>query len=220
MKMRVLAVALLMAAIAPLAAASELPRYVEGQTFIFDNGRVERVHDVSGERVVWAARTGRTYVRDANIVVPILQWTYRGQQGRRVITGSPAALWPLRAGASAQFSAINFTQDARQRTRRSLHLWTCSVRPMQRLEVPAGVFDAFPITCDRFSPNSMRIVERLTWHYAPDVGHYIRREARDMIDGVSETYTLYAALPPRAANPARIEALAREALERGRERAP
>ncbi|MBK8543607.1 MAG: hypothetical protein IPL62_08550 [Caulobacteraceae bacterium] len=60
----------------------------------------------------------------------------------------------------------------------------------------------------------MRIVERLTWHYAPDVGHYIRREARDMLDGVGEIYSLYAALPPRAANPARVETLAREAIER------
>ena len=196
------------------ASAAEMPRYVPGQAFIYDNGRVERVHDVANERVVWAARTGRTYVRDANIIVPILEWTYRGQRGRRVISGQPSNLWPLRAGARTQFSAINFTLDTRERTRRSLHLWTCNVRAIQRIEVPAGAFDAFPIVCDRYSPNSMRIVERLTWHFAPDVGHYIRREARDMLDGVGEVYSLYAALPPRAANPVRIEALAREAIER------
>lgn len=206
----------LIAAIAPTTNATEIPSYVAGQTFIYDNGRVERVDSVSGSRVVWAARTGRTYVRDANIVVPILEWTYRGQRGRRIISGDPEALWPLRPGARVQFSAINFTQDSRDRTRRSLHLWTCTVRGAQRVEVPAGVFDAFPIVCDRYSANSMRVVERLTWYYAPDVGHYIRREARDMLDGVGEVYSLYAQLPPRAANPTRIETLAREAIEQRR----
>jgi hypothetical protein len=210
----ILAAVMLQLVVLPIATAAEMPRYVTGQAFIYDNGRVERVHEVEGERVVWAARTGRTYVRNANIIVPILEWTYRGQRGRRVISGDPASLWPLRPGARAQFSAINFTLDSRERTRRSLHLWTCNVRAIQRVEVPAGSFDAFPIVCDRYSPNSMRIVERLTWHYAPDVGHYIRREARDMLDGVGEIYSLYAALPPRAANPARVETLAREAIER------
>lgn len=57
----------------------------------------------------------------------------------------------------------------------------------------------------------MRVVERLTWHYAPEIGHYVRREARNMGDGSRETFALYAALPPHAANSLRIETLARQA---------
>ncbi len=79
------------------------------------------------------------------------------------------------------------------------------------LNVPAGRFNAVPIVCDRFSHNSMRVLERLTWHYSEEVGHYIRREARDMSDGSVETYALFAALPPHAANEIRIETLARQA---------
>ena len=79
------------------------------------------------------------------------------------------------------------------------------------MTVPAGTFAAYPIVCDRFSANSMRVVERLTWHYSPEIGHYVRREARNMGDGVRETNALYAALPPHAANALRIEALARQA---------
>lgn len=210
-------ITLLAAFAIPLSAfAIDMPHYVPGQTFIFDNGRVERVQEVNENRVVWAARTGRTYVRDANVVVPILEWTYRGQRGRREIVGDPSTLWPLRAGAVAHFRSVNYTRDASDHVRRSLSLWTCRVRAPLRIEVPAGAFDTFPIVCDRYSPNSMRILERLTWHYAPDVGHYVQREGRDMVDGVGETYRLYAALPPRAANPARIEALAHQALEQSR----
>jgi hypothetical protein len=206
-----ISVAVALAISAPLAHASEMPRYEEGQAFVFDNGRVERVSGVEGDRVTWAARSGRTYLRDANLIVPILEWSYRGQQGSRQIVGDPDRLWPLSAGRSVQFRAVNETRDRNDRMRRSVHLWRCSVRAVQTILVPAGRFEAFPIVCDRYSASSMRVIERLTWHYAPDVGHYVRREARNMSDGVRETYSLYAALPPRASNPIRIEALARQA---------
>ncbi len=197
--------------IAPMAHANGLPAYEQGQTFIFDNGRVERVQEILGDRVTWAARSGRTYVRDVNPIVPILAWSYRGQEGSRRITGDADRIWPLSAGRSVQFRAVNETRDRDNRMRRSVHLWTCSVRAMESVLVPAGRFDAYPIVCDRYSASSMRVIERLTWHYAPDVGHYIRREARNMGDGVRETYSLYTALPPRAANAVRIEALAQQA---------
>jgi hypothetical protein len=197
--------------LAPLAHANGIPRYEQGQAFIFDNGRVERVDGVDGDRITWAARSGRTYVRDANPIVPILEWSYRGQDGTRRIMGDPDRLWPLSAGRSVQFRAVNETRDRNDRMRRSVHLWQCSVRAAQDIHVPAGRFEAFPIVCDRYSASSMRVIERLTWHYAPDVGHYVRREARNMSDGVRETYALYAALPPRASNPIRLEALARQA---------
>lgn len=213
---RPLIIVLALTGLVSLAYASEMPRYEEGQAFIFDNGRVERVQRIEGERITWAARSGRTYVRDANPIVPILEWSYRGQEGSRTIVGDPDRLWPLGAGRSVQFRAVNETRDQDDRRRRSVHLWRCSVRSAQIVLVPAGRFEAFPIVCDRYSASSMRVIERLTWHYAPDVGHYVRREARSMSDGVRETYSLYAALPPRASNPVRIEALALQARSASR----
>lgn len=196
--------------------AQDMPRYEAGQAFIYDNGRVEVVRAAADDRVTWAARSGRTYVRDANLIVPILEWSYRGQEGRRTIIGDPGRLWPLDAGRSVQFRAVNETRDRDDRLRRSVHLWRCGTRAQQIITVPAGRFTAYPIVCDRFSPSSMRVVERLTWHFAPDVGHYIRREARNMSDGVRETYSLYTALPPHASNPVRVESLARQATSASR----
>jgi hypothetical protein len=75
---------------------SALPQYEPGVAYVFDNGRVEQVSAVRGDRVVWAARSGRTYERSANPVVPILTWSFRGQEGERRIIGAPDKLWPLR----------------------------------------------------------------------------------------------------------------------------
>lgn len=213
---RALTLSVALALTPALAQANELPVYQAGQAFIFDNGRVERVEEVTDDRVVWAARTGRTYVRDANPIVPILEWSYRGQEGSRRINGDPDRLWPLQAGRSVQFRAVNETRDREDNLRRSVHLWTCTVRAQETVLVPAGRFAAYPLVCDRFSAGTMRVIERLTWHFSAEVGHYVRREARNMRDGTRETYALYAALPPHASNPVRIEALARQALAQAR----
>lgn len=191
-----------------------LPHYESGQTFIFDNGRVERVEAVRGDRVIWAARSGRTYERSVNPVVPILRWTFRGQAGARDVRGDPHRLWPLRAGASVQFQTINTTREDSKSSRRSLHLWTCRVRAIETVSLRTGPIKAIPIQCDRFSAGTMRVLERITWHYSPEVGHYVRREARDMRDGVTEVITLYATLSPRESNPVRIEAVAQQATAR------
>lgn len=199
---------------APSALGQALPTYRPGEVFIFDNGRVEEVRAAEGDTVTWAARSGRTYVRSINPVVPILEWSFRGQVGERRVLGEPDALWPLRAGTSVQFRTVNIARgEDGGDSRRSLHLWRCSVGRPERVATPAGPFDAHPLRCDRFSPSSMRVMERITWHYSEDVGHYVRREVRDMRTGETETIALFAQLAPREANPLRIEAVAQ--LARG-----
>lgn len=213
MNLKIIAIAVALSS-ASTATAAPLPRYEPGQAFIFDNGRVEQVAEVTPTRVMWRARSGRKYIRAANPVVPILEWSFRGQSGTRNIVGDPDKLWPLAAGKRVQFRTVNVATERDRQLRRSVHLWTCTVQRQQRLRVPAGVFLVYPIQCDRFSPNSMRVLERLTWHYAPEVDHYVRREARDMNDGTSDTYSLFAAIPPREANATRIEVLATQAQGR------
>jgi hypothetical protein len=195
-------------------AAARLPAYEAGTAFIFDNGRVERVEKLDGQQVVWSARSGRTYVRSINPVVPILSWSFKGETGTRKILGTPDSLWPLRAGASVQFRTLNEARSQSGKVAKSVHLWTCKVKAKESVATPAGAFVAWPITCDRFSANSMKVLERLTWHFSEDVGHYVRREARDLRDGVSETFSLHTALPAWEANSVRVEAVARNAERR------
>lgn len=216
MKLRLLSSLGALLAAAGLAAApghaAPLPTYEPGVAFIYDTGRVEQVAAVSGDTVTWAARSGRRYTRAVNPVTPILAWSFRGESGSRRIVGRPDALWPLAAGRTARFRTLNETRsDKTGKIRRSVHLWRCAVRAAEPVTTPAGTFEAFPIICDRYSPNTMRVLERLTWRYAPEVGHHVQREARDMRTGEADLHSLAVALPAWEANRARIETLARQA---------
>ena len=54
--------------------ATALPQYELADTFIYDNGRVEQLVSMSGDKLTWSAFEGRQYVRDRNFVVPLLHW--------------------------------------------------------------------------------------------------------------------------------------------------
>jgi hypothetical protein len=212
MPAKTLFLALAMIAAAGAAAAGELPSYERDQVFVFDDGRVEHVRDIEDGRITWASRSGRTYERAPNPATPILKWSYRGQEGERLVAGDPDTIFPLRPGATARFETVNIVKNENAKNaRRTLHLWSCWVEESARTATPAGDFDAFPIVCDRFSAATMRTLDRTIWHYAPDVGHYVRRESRSLRDGARQTYRLHSALPPREANAVRIEHVASEA---------
>lgn len=185
---------------------------------MFDNGRVEKVARIEKDNVVWAARSGRTYTRSINPIVPILSWSFRGESGIRKVIGAPDKLWPLKPGASVQFRTLNESKSEKGKTQKSVHLWTCRVRAAENIKIPAGMFRAYPISCDRFSANTMKVIERLTWHYSEEIGHYVRREARDLRDGVAEVYHLHTVLPAWEANPVRVEAVARAAEKQANKR--
>ena len=82
------------------------------------------------------------------------------------------------------------------------------------VHVPAGEFSAIPIVCDRFSVGNMRLIERTTWDYAPDLGHYVRRTTVTYANAQTQTLELVAALHGRAATNARLMALARPYQQR------
>ncbi len=200
----------LAAVLAPVGAAA-LPAYEPGVAYIYDNGRVEQVRRVEGRTVTWAARSGRTYSRSVNPVAPILSWSFRGESGVRRVVGDPDGLWPLQPGKQVRFRTVNDLRDEKGRRRRSVHLWTCMVLAKDVADTPAGRFETVPIQCDRFSAGTMRVLERITWRFSDEVGHYVAREARDMRDGDAEVYRLHAVLPAWEANRLRVEAVATEA---------
>ena len=78
--------------------------------------------------------------------------------------------------------------------------------------VPAGDFATWHVRCAAFSPNFPLPLQTITWDYAPSLGHYVRRTWFE--DRRQREVMLSAALPGKAATPARIEAvLARLAEE-------
>lgn len=190
---------------APRARAAEVDP-VPGTVFVFDDGRVERYLRRDGETLVWATRRGREYVRAANPALPILSWEIGERSGRRDVFGDAGRIWPPSTGARAQFRVLTEVRDG-EAQRRYSQAWTCNVDGPKDLTVPAGAFPAWRITCERFSVNSMRLLEQRTWWWSEDLGHYVRRRYQDLRDGEASDIRLCAALPDLRASEARIEAL-------------
>jgi hypothetical protein len=217
---RLAAAAAALAIVATPAMAREtfdLPTYSPGDAFVYSDGRVEQAQAVDGDVVTWIGLQGDAYRRPRNFVLPVLGWRFNQGEGRRSVTGHPEALWPLAAGAAARFSVITeFRRDAAAPWERSLALWTCKTGPRHEIEVPAGRFPVLSIACDRFSSWNMRLQERVTSDYAPDVGHYIRRTTIDYLAARTTTIALTGELHGPSATRARLTALSAEAQRAAR----
>lgn len=202
----------LLAAAAALPGPVTLPRYDAGDAFVFSDGRVERVVADDGARMTWTGLSGPNYERSRNFIVPVLQWRNGRGTGSREVRGNPDALWPIDRSKSARFRVITETQATPQSARkRSVSLWVCKTSKAKMLSVPAGTYNAVPVVCDRYSPTTMRLVERREWNYAPELGHYVRRVGINYLRGTTSSVELVAALSGPAATKARLMALSREA---------
>ncbi|HEX8258022.1 MAG TPA: hypothetical protein VF589_10340 [Allosphingosinicella sp.] len=192
------------------AGAAQLPSYEPGDAFVFNDGRVERVRGVSGERVTWSGIGRTTYERSANPIVPILAWKVAGVGGRRDVGEAARRLWPLAPGKTARFPAVTIV-DGKGGARRSAAFWKCGVGRPAPVAVPAGTFEAWPIQCERYSASTMRLVERVQWDWAPELGHYVRRRVTLYADGTTTEIRLAAALSGDGATTRRLRALAAKA---------
>jgi hypothetical protein len=202
------------AAAATLPGPVALPQYESGDAFVFSDGRVERVVATKGDRMTWAGLSGANYRRSRNFIVPVLQWRSGRGTGTREVRGNPDALWPIDRPKSARFRVITETKvNPQAPSKRSVSLWVCKTGKAKMFTVPVGEYSAVPVLCDRYSPTTMRLLERREWDYAPELGHYIRRVTINYLRGTTRTVELVAALSGPSANKARLTALARTARE-------
>jgi hypothetical protein len=208
--MRVL-VACLWLAVSVAIRAAALPQYELADTFIYDNGRVEQLVSMSGDKLTWSAFEGRQYVRDRNFVVPLLGWETVESKGSRRVSPEAASLWPLAPGKTVRFRVLtDVTVKAKEgtdRRRRRTELWSCRVLPPASITVPAGNFDAHEIRCEQFSSRTMRILSEERWYYSEELGHYVSRKWVDLSTGRRGGYSLVARLRGIDANPRRIRSI-------------
>ena len=191
---------------APAAGMADSPD--PGTVFIFTEGRVERFVRTEGDLQIWATRRGREYSRSAIPAEPILKWDISGRRGERRVVGNTSRLWPPETGNSARFRVLTKT-EFEDRVRRSIELWSCKIEAATHVDVGGTSYDTLPIVCLRYSVNTMRPLQKRTWWWSEDVGHYVRRRYENLRDGETSDLRLCAALPAHRANPARIEAIAK-----------
>lgn len=195
--------------------AVPLPAYSDDDAFVFSDGRVEQVRRTRGDNVLWAGLSGTPYWRSRNPIVPILSWKTRQGEGQRTIAGQPDRLWPLGETRRVRFRVVTESRKGvRDPWVRTVALWSCETGNLRPVTVAAGTFDAVPIRCDRHSATTMKLVERLSWDYAPDLGHYIRRSTVNFLRATEDHVELSAAVHGASATRGRLEALSRTARTR------
>lgn len=154
---------------------ANLPVYELGDTFIYSDGRVETVVSVDGERITWSNNQGLRYTSWRNFILPRLSWDGEATSGKRRVGAPPDALWPLRVGSSLSFrSTATVAQIDDGASDTISNDWKCRVSGAKTVEVAAGTFDTFQVSCDRHARFGAFLQERI-WYYAPVLGHYVLR---------------------------------------------
>ena len=163
---------------------SPLPEYRKGDVFRFSGGRVEQVTAVKGEDVYWKRESGRELVRHRSFLLPTLAWDSKTRRGAQRLLDSPGDIWPLAIGKLGSFRVErSLTDKASGEVRRSQRKFDCYVETAETVTVKAGSFDTYRISCRRYNTRGSRLFETQTWHYAPAVGHYVRRETENHSSG-------------------------------------
>ena len=155
--------------------AAELPEYRAGDFYAYDDGITESVTAVNGNRIDWKTDHGFRFTRYANFALPHLAWRSKTAEAAVELTASPTLLWPLERGGSASFqtrSRIRYS-DGRAEGR-FVESSRCEVDGTASVEVAAGRFDTYKVTCSVCNAGNV-VVLRRTWYYAPNVGHYVVR---------------------------------------------
>lgn len=188
------------------ALASDRPTYRRRDTFIYDNGRVERVIKVNGDKIVWASRTGRKFTRDRKFFIPVLERETSSTISKRVIRGGTMR-WPLSAGQTATFTSILSTTkkgNDKGKLKRSVQRWHCRVGRKEVVTVPMGTYETFPIRCKSISRTSLRVLRERTWYFAPKVRHYVKRKDVEFRSGRTFEYNLVAKLRGKKAKKSNV----------------
>jgi hypothetical protein len=194
---------------------AEPPVYRPGTVFVYNRDRLRQVAWVADGEIQWRDRDGPLFRTSEHFFLPRTFQDYRDRTLRREFIGDPGALWPLAVGNEVEFVEQRRierkeTQTVDETTRR----WRCSVDDARVSQTPVGPFDSFRVTCRSYregfrSIRGLSPVQVVRWDYAPQMGHYVRRESWLPRSGRRHLTELSAALPASLVTRQRIDALLR-----------
>ena len=164
-------------------APAGLPSYRTGDKYYYSNGSYKKITRMSPSEIEWISNRDRKSVTTSDPMAPGL---YRETRTREYVKKSGPTvgdIWPLAVGKSSSFSTnVAFKSKDTIRQGSFKQLWSCSVKGAERVRVIAGTFDTYRISCTRKSRSTSRgkmyYRQTVVYHYAPEIGHYVRYESR------------------------------------------
>jgi hypothetical protein len=182
----------------PALPAAQLPALTAGTSYSFDDGRTERIVEVSSGLARWQGADDFMFITTNNLLLPRIAWRDGQLHGERMMAVAPVALFPLSWGNSVSFKAQRRITDSRTGAVTELsEAWQCRVDDTERVAIQIGTFDTFRVVCSLNTGTEPQGTLR-TFYYAPAIDHYVRRVDRIGADQVQTiTLTEYWTSEPR-----------------------
>ncbi len=146
-----------------------LPHITIGDTYVFNNPVVAwEAVDVKNKRITWVSNHGARIVTSSNPLLPSFEWISEGDgEGKRLISDVTGGLFPLKIGNEMSFRS---TVSLKGQKAQWNFTWECAILGEAEIEIPAGNFNTFKITCARDG------TDVITYYFAPTLGYYVRME--------------------------------------------
>lgn len=163
---------------------ARLPEYTAGTTFIYSNGTWDRVVEANPAFVIWENNLGERSLGSTDFTYRPAKWESKGVKGYRTFTPTEylysetnASLWPLAVGNQTRYDEMNKWGVPGIYEKHSDASWKCTVDGSEQVNVPAGVFDTWKITCSRYgkmlNASKLNFWEQKKFNYAPATGHWV-----------------------------------------------
>jgi len=168
----------------PSIGSAQLPVYTAGTTFVFSDGTWERIAEANPSFVVWENNFAERSLRSTDFTYRPVKWESKGVKGYRsfepteyLYSGTNASLWPLSVGNTTHYDEKNKWGVPGIYEKHTDAVWKCTVSGIEQVNVPAGSFATWEITCSRYSRSinrsTLTLWEKMTFNYAPAVGHWV-----------------------------------------------
>jgi len=146
------------------------PIYAAGDTFVYSDDGIlvqEQVISATPDRVTWTNDQGMIWTTSNDVITPQLSWSSHPElgRGRQTIIGNPRELFPLQEGNTVAYG-VRGNSEVVPTGWRDEH--RCAVLGQEDLEVSAGKFTTFHISCQRKDHS-----EEL--YYSPVAQNYVLR---------------------------------------------
>jgi hypothetical protein len=188
----------------PALPAAQLPALTAGTSYSFDDGRTERIVEVSSGLARWQGADDFTFITTNNLLLPRIAWRDGQLHGERMMAVAPVVLFPMSWGNSVSFTAQRRITDSRTGAVTELsEAWQCRVDDTERVAIQIGTFDTFRVVCSLNTGTEPQGTLR-TFYYAPAIDHYVRRVDRIGADQV-QTITLTEYWTPEPRLPTQAE---------------